>query len=154
MNTAFGVTCQPSSQTGMDTPQFVFGDCHKIEILHVLLLFLHRTFLRCPCCFRFAVHALKLVEKRPDFNLIHNALFKVWEDNTALRRDLYIQGQPWAWWRKPWCLPVQNSVTLDELGLSIDLREWMKILINTQSAIWPCTYIIYIDIILLFSGLP
>lgn len=65
---------------------------------HVLLL-LH-TFLSRPCRSGFTVHALKLVEIRTDLDLIHDALFKCREDDTALRWDLHILGQPGAWRRQ------------------------------------------------------
>lgn len=87
---------------------------------------LPHTFLCCPSCPGFTVHALKLVEIRTDLYLIHNALFECREDDTALRRDLHILGLPGSWWRQSWRLPIQNSVTLDELGLTIHLRKSMK----------------------------
>lgn len=61
---------------------------------HVLLL---HTFLSRPGRSGFTVHALKLVEIGTDLDLIHNALFKCREDDSALRRDLHILGLPRSW---------------------------------------------------------
>lgn len=82
-----------------------------------------RTFLGGPRHPRFAVHALKLVEIGPNLDLVHDAFLEGGEDDAALRRDFHILGLPVTWGGQPRCLPVQDSVALDELGLAINLRR-------------------------------
>lgn len=64
-----------------------------------LLLFL--TFFSRPRCPGLAVHALKLVEIRPDLDLVHDSLLERGQDHGALRRDLHILGLPGPWRGQP-----------------------------------------------------
>lgn len=81
-----------------------------------------RTFLGGPGRPGFAVHALELVEERPHFDLVHDALLEAGEDDAALGRHLHVLRLPDSWRGQPRGLAVHHPVALDELGLAIHLQ--------------------------------
>lgn len=76
--------------------------------------------------FHFTISSLKLIKKRPSLNFIVYSFFQLRNDYTVLGRGPHFKNQPFRFSKTSGRWPVQNFISLNILGLLINLIEKLK----------------------------